>query len=97
MKSEASIRTIPVHPALLELGLLHRVEALRMAGETRLFPKVKLGGVNGPGNWLSKAFSRHVEALVGKPEKGKFGFMMSGPRCGVTFAAENSATKLSEP
>ena len=74
VKSEVSIRTIPVHPKLIELGLLKRVAELRKADEKRLFPKVKVGGVNGPGNWLSKAFSRHVEAVVGKPEKGKFGF-----------------------
>lgn len=54
--------------------MLDRVAQLRKAGETRLFPKVKVDGVNGPGNWLSKAFSRHIEGLAGKPEKGKFGF-----------------------
>lgn len=74
VKSDVSIRTIPVHPALVKLGLLKRVDALRKAGETRLFPSVKTDGVNGMGNWLSKAFSRHVLATVGKPEKGKFGF-----------------------
>lgn len=74
VKSEVSIRTIPVHPKLVELGLLKRVAELRKDGQKRLFPKVKVGGVNGPGNWLSKAFSRHVEAFVGRPEKGKFGF-----------------------
>ncbi|MEY2115316.1 MULTISPECIES: DUF6538 domain-containing protein [Rhodanobacter] len=74
VKSEVSIRTIPVHPKLIELGLLKRVSDLRKAEEKRLFPKVKVDGVNGPGNWLSKAFSRHVLATVGKPEKGKLGF-----------------------
>jgi integrase len=74
VKSEVSIRTIPVHLALIKLGLLKRVDDLRKDGEKRLFPKVKVGGVNGPGNWLSKAFSRHVLETVGKPEKGKFGF-----------------------
>lgn len=60
VKSEVSIRTIPIHPKLIERGLLDRVSELRKAGEKRLFPKVKVDGVNGPGNWLSKAFSRHV-------------------------------------
>jgi hypothetical protein len=58
----------------VKLGLLKRVESLRKAGESRLFSSVKTDGVNGMGNWLSKAFSRHVLALIGKPEKGKFGF-----------------------
>ncbi len=74
VKSSVSNRTIPVHPKLIKLGLLKRVDELRKAGEKRLFPKVKINGVNGSGNWLSKAFTRHVEAHLSKPEKGKFGF-----------------------
>jgi len=74
VKNDASIRTIPIHPALIERGLLDRVAMLKASGETRLFPKVKLDGVNGAGNWLSKAFTRHVEKNLALPEKGKFGF-----------------------
>ncbi|UPG84530.1 integrase [Luteibacter aegosomatis] len=74
VKNDASLRTIPVHPALIELGLLDRVAMLKASGETRLFPKVKVDGVNGAGNWLSKAFTRHVEKNLVLPEKGKFGF-----------------------
>lgn len=74
VKNDASIRTIPIHPALIKLGLLERVEGLRVAGETRLFPKVKVDGVNGAGNWLSKAFTRHINGHLRLPEKGKFGF-----------------------
>lgn len=74
VKNDASIRTIPIHPALIERGLLNRVEMLKASGATRLIPKVKLDGVNGAGNWLSKAFTRHVEKIVRLPEKGKFGF-----------------------
>lgn len=74
VKNDASLRTIPIHPALLALGLLDRVQELRAAGELRLFPRVKMDGVNGAGNWLSKAFTRHVTAHLRLPEKGKFGF-----------------------
>jgi integrase len=74
VKNDASLRTIPIHPALLALGLLDRVDELRAAGEVRLFPRVKMDGVNGAGNWLSKAFTRHVTAHIKLPEKGKFGF-----------------------
>lgn len=74
VKSDSSIRTIPIHPKLIELGLLERVKKLRLAGEKRLFPKVKMKAVNGAGNWLSKAFTRHIETHLIKPEKGKFGF-----------------------
>jgi integrase len=82
VKSEVSIRTIPIYPKLVELGLLKRVTELRKADEKRLFPKVKVGGVNGPGNWLSKAFSRHVLAVVGRPEKASLASIVSGrPWC----------------
>ena len=75
IKNEASRRTIPLHPDLLALGLMERVEKLREAGEKRLFPKVKIGAVNGGGNWLSKAFTRHIESVgIEQPAKGKFGF-----------------------
>jgi integrase len=74
VKNDASLRTIPVHPALVSMGLLDRVAMLKASGETRLFPKVKVDGVNGAGNWLSKAFTRHVEKNLTLPEKGKFGF-----------------------
>lgn len=75
LKTEASRRTIPIHPHLIELGLLDRVDRLRQAGKTRLFPAVKVGGVNGMGNWLSKAFFRYrTEVGIAPPGKGKHGF-----------------------
>lgn len=75
LKTEASRRTIPIHPHLLELGLLERVRRLRLAGKTRLFPAVKVGSVNGMGNWLSKAFFRYRgEVGILPPGKGKHGF-----------------------
>jgi integrase len=60
IKNEASRRTIPVHPHLIELGLKDRVERLRATGETQLFPRAKAGSVNGMGNWLSKSFGDHL-------------------------------------
>ncbi|PZU59864.1 MAG: integrase [Sphingobium sp.] len=38
VKTEASTRLLPLHPRLVALGLIKRVEALRAAGETKLFP-----------------------------------------------------------
>jgi len=40
LKSKAAKRLIPVHPKLLELGLLAFVEQLRKRGESRLFPEL---------------------------------------------------------
>ncbi|MGH8234574.1 MAG: site-specific integrase [Rhodanobacteraceae bacterium] len=74
VKTDKSDRTVPLHPALIDLGLLNRVAALHAAGETRLFPKAKVGGVNGMGNWLSKAFSYHIQREKVTVEKGRLGF-----------------------
>lgn len=75
LKNDASIRTLPLHPDLLRLGVMDRVSTLRAAGETRFFPDVKVGSVNGMGNWLSKAFSRHLDACkVDAGAIGRVGF-----------------------
>ena len=74
VKTTASLRTIPIHPALIERGLLDHVQALRKAGAKKLFPKAKANAVNGAGQWLSKAFTRHIGRHLQKPDKGKLGF-----------------------
>ena len=61
-KSEASIRKIPIHPDLLGLGLLDRVEARKAAGESRLFPG-NLLTQNGPAATSQKAFVNHLAKL----------------------------------
>lgn len=37
VKTEASIRLLPLHPQLITLGFIERVEALRATGKTKLF------------------------------------------------------------
>lgn len=74
VKTEVSLRTVPLHPELLKMGFLDWVDGKRVAGETRLFPAAKATAVNGQGNWITKAFSRHL-AEVGKDwEPAKRGF-----------------------
>ncbi|MBV6779403.1 site-specific integrase [Xanthomonas campestris pv. trichodesmae] len=74
VKTEVSLRTVPLHPELLKLGFLEWVDDKREAGENRLFPAAKATAVNGQGNWITKAFSRHL-AEVGKGwEPAKRGF-----------------------
>lgn len=74
VKTEVSLRTVPLHPELLKMGLLKWVNEKREAGQTRLFPAAKATAVNGQGNWITKAFSRHL-AEVGKGwEPAKRGF-----------------------
>lgn len=74
LKTDASARVVPIHPELVRLGLLTYVEALRRAGKDRLFPRTKVGSVNGAGNFLSAAFGRHLTALGVKAKVGKVGF-----------------------
>lgn len=74
VKTEVSIRTVPLHPELLKMGFLEWVDEKRRAGQTRVFPAAKATAVNGQGNWITKAFSRHL-AEVGKGwEPAKRGF-----------------------
>ncbi|MCC4590372.1 site-specific integrase [Xanthomonas campestris pv. cannae] len=74
VKTEVSLRTVPLHPELIKMGFLKWVDDKRKAGETRLFPAAKATAVNGQGNWITKAFSRHL-AEVGKNwEPAKRGF-----------------------
>ncbi|MEO7323651.1 MAG: site-specific integrase [Dokdonella sp.] len=75
LKNDASNRTVPIHPHLLALGLRERVARLSLLGEKQLFPRAKAGSVNGMGNWLSKAYGRHLDACGVKPNgPGKIGF-----------------------
>ncbi|MEA0681714.1 site-specific integrase [Xanthomonas campestris] len=74
VKTEVSLRTVPLHPELLAMGFQDWVDGKRKAGQTRLFPAAKATAVNGQGNWITKAFSRHL-AEVGKGwEPAKRGF-----------------------
>ncbi len=74
VKTEVSLRTVPLHPELLKMGLLEWVDGKRESGQVRLFPAAKATAVNGQGNWITKAFSRHL-AEVGKDwEPAKRGF-----------------------
>ncbi|WP_057667465.1 site-specific integrase [Stenotrophomonas koreensis] len=72
-KNEDSDRLTPIHPNLIALGLLERVEALKAQGEVRLFPETNLTVQNGPASATGKAFSRLLQQLRIKPRFGKIG------------------------
>lgn len=67
LKADASRRRVPIHPALIDLGLLDWVSEQRKRGCTRLFPTVKLDGKSGKGNAISKGFSKLLDTLEVKP------------------------------
>lgn len=63
MKTESSRRRIPLHSALIDIGLLDYIEWLKKQGETQLFPELRpdcKGSLLG--NW-SKWFNRHLDGL----------------------------------
>lgn len=64
IKSSTRPKTFKIKTTAVEGFARHRGEK----------SSLKDARVNGPGNWLSNAFSRHVLATVGTPEKGKFSF-----------------------
>ncbi|SKB27938.1 Site-specific recombinase XerD [Luteibacter sp. 22Crub2.1] len=74
LKTDASERSVPLHPRLIEWGVLRHVESLRKDGQTRLFPRTKVGSVNGHGNFLSAAFGRYIKSVGIEPRVGKVGF-----------------------
>ena len=75
-KTEASERVIPLHPDLIRLGLLERVELLRTEGHERLFPDMRIDSKAGTGNAISKGFGYYLDRLGIQPrrENGIVGF-----------------------
>ena len=62
VKTDAGRRTVPIHDALLGLGLLDYVEILRENGQQVLFPELT-GGRDGPGQAASKQFGRYCDRV----------------------------------
>jgi integrase len=73
LKTEASPRKTPIHPDLIALGLIERVEALRADGQTQLFPGLNMKAVNGPSAAPQRAFSLYRKALKINPRSGLLG------------------------
>jgi integrase len=63
-----------VHPDLIELGFLDWVDTLRGQNAPRLFPAAKANAKNGAGNWITKAFGRHLEKVGANWPDAKRGF-----------------------
>lgn len=67
LKTLASTRTVPLHPALLRLGFDRYVRKLQKAGETNLFPELKPteGTKSSWGDKLHYNFSKAVKLSLG--------------------------------
>jgi integrase len=66
VKTKAGHRMVPVHPALIELGLLSHLEAARSGAVERLFPDIDAGPRGYLSHAPSKFFGRVLDGTVGK-------------------------------
>lgn len=62
VKCKASVREVPIHKELVELGFLAYVQRMRDAGETQLFPNCKYR--ESTGYYYSDAMSSRLNALI---------------------------------
>lgn len=70
LKTDASHRLVPLHPVLVEFGLLDRVERLRKEGHERFFPDMRIDSKAGAGNAISKGFAYYLHKQLGvKPQR----------------------------
>ena len=70
LKTLASRREVPLHPALVQKGFLEYVAGIKAAGHDKLFPDV-WGNLNGPGDRLSRWFAVFRKNLkIGSMKKG---------------------------
>src|SRR5262249_23712925 len=65
VKTDSSIRAIPIHSELIRIGFLDFVEHVRKSSgqSARLFPKLTLGPKGGFGEAFSKWFGRYKRKL----------------------------------
>jgi integrase len=69
LKNSASRRIVPIHPVLLQLGLLQYVEGLRQTGQQKLFPTFTYDAKNGWGRHLSRHFNNTLLPKLGIKSK----------------------------
>ena len=49
VKTVSGNRVVPIHPQLIDLGLLDYVEEIKSSGETKLFPNLRRGKITNYG------------------------------------------------
>lgn len=57
-KAEASVRKVPIHSALIQLGFLSYVHEIKAAGHIHLFPQLTRGKCHNVGDAVGKWFAR---------------------------------------
>ncbi|MCK8458700.1 DUF6538 domain-containing protein, partial [Sphingomonas faeni] len=72
LKTTASDRLIPVHPVLIECGLLHFAEAKRKAGKKKLFDDIETGSTGLRPVAFSKWFTQFLRACGAQRSRTSF-------------------------
>ena len=70
VKTQSGNRVVPLHPQLIDLGLLDYVEEIRNRKGTKLFPNLKKIQVTSYGSQIGQWFGRYLKTL-GIKKKGK--------------------------
>lgn len=70
LKNDSSIRKIPIHKSLVDLGFLNYVEVLKQINAKKLFPDL-VGGIEEGGRSASKAFTLLITKVGVKGSRGK--------------------------
>jgi integrase len=65
VKTETSVRAVPIHPELVRIGFIEFVDGVRRSGgqSARLFPELQQGSKGGFGEAFSKFFGRYKRSL----------------------------------
>ena len=72
LKNTYSERKIPIHPKLVELGIIKYAEALKLAGHNRLFPELKHDLIKGYGKAAGRWFNeRYLGNKLGMERNGR--------------------------
>lgn len=72
LKTDTSKRKVPIHPKLIELGLLKHQQEMKDQDETRLFPDAALSSDGTYVNIFSKRFSGFLKRFDIKTDKTSF-------------------------
>lgn len=72
VKTKNGKRLIPVHPTLVDLGLLDHVALRKREGQLRLFPEMKMGSDGYYSSPFSKHFGRFLKSIKVKSKKNAF-------------------------
>jgi integrase len=91
LKTETSVRAVPIHPELVRIGFIEFVEHARRSGgpTARLFPKLQQGSKGGFGEAFSKWFGRYKRALGIDNEKSVFHSFRHGFKDALRAAGVN--------